>query len=51
MERVDQQFEQLPPIVPVDWGSMMTIGEYLPLVPMDDILVESLGLTKVYDTF
>jgi hypothetical protein len=48
---VDQQFEQLPPVVTVDWGSMMNTGEYLSWVPVDEILVESLGLTKAYDTF
>jgi hypothetical protein len=48
---VDQQFEELPPVVPDDWGSVMTTGEYLPWVPVDEILVESLGLTKAYDTF
>jgi hypothetical protein len=34
-----------------DWDSVMTTGEYLPWVPVDEILVESLGLTKAYDTF
>jgi hypothetical protein len=29
----------------------MTTGEYLPWVPVDELLVESLGLTKAYDTF
>jgi hypothetical protein len=48
---VDQQFERLPPVVPVDWGSVMTSGECLPWVSMDELLVESLGLTKAYDTF
>ena len=48
---VDQQLEELPPVVPDDWGSMMTTGEYLPWVSVDEILVESLGLTKEYDTF
>jgi hypothetical protein len=48
---VDQQFERLPPVVPDDCGSVMTTGEYLPWVLMDKLLVESLGLTKAYDTF
>jgi hypothetical protein len=30
---------------------MMTTGEYLPWIPVDELLVESLGLTKAYDTF
>jgi hypothetical protein len=38
------------PVVPDEWGLLMTIGEYLPWVLVDDILVESLGLTKAYDT-
>jgi hypothetical protein len=48
---VDQQLEDLPPIVPDDWGSMMTTDEYLPWVSVDETFVESLGLTKAYDTF
>jgi hypothetical protein len=48
---VDQQFEELSPVVPDDWGAVMTTGEYLPWVTMDEFLVESLGLTKAYDTF
>jgi hypothetical protein len=48
---IDQQFEELPSVVPVDWGSVMTTSEYLPWVPVDEILVQSLGLTKAYDTF
>jgi hypothetical protein len=48
---VEKQLEELPPIVPDDWGLVMTTGEYLPGVPMDELLVESLGLTKAYDTF
>jgi hypothetical protein len=34
-----------------DWGSVMTTGEYVPWLPVDELLVESLGLTKTYDTF
>jgi hypothetical protein len=48
---VDQQFEELPPVVPDEWGLVMTTGEYLPWVLVDEILFESLGLTKAYDTF
>jgi hypothetical protein len=29
----------------------MITGEYLPWVPVDELLVESLGLSKAYDTF
>jgi hypothetical protein len=48
---VDQQFEQLLPVVLDDWGSVMTTCEYLSWVPVDEILVESLGLNKAYDSF
>jgi hypothetical protein len=48
---VDQQFEELPLVVPDDWGSVMTTSEYLPWVSVDELLVESLRLTKAYDTF
>jgi hypothetical protein len=34
-----------------DWDSVMITGEYVPWVPVDELLVESLGLTKAYDTF
>jgi hypothetical protein len=34
-----------------DWDSVMITGEYVPRVLVDEILVESLGLTKAYDTF
>ena len=46
---VDQQFEELLLVVPDDWGSVMTTGEYVSWVPVDEILVESLGLTKACD--
>ena len=46
---MDQQFEELLSVVLDDWESMMIIGEYVPWIPMDEILVESLGLTKEYD--
>ena len=48
---IDQHFVELPPVVPNGWGSVMTTCEYLSWVPVDELLVESLGLTKVYDTF
>jgi hypothetical protein len=34
-----------------DWESVMITGEYLPWVPVDKLLVESLGLAKAYDIF
>jgi hypothetical protein len=33
-----------------DWDSVMIIGEYVPWVLVDELLVDSLGLTKAYDT-
>jgi hypothetical protein len=47
---VDQQLEGLLPIVLDDWDSMMSTREYL-WIPMDELLVKSLGLTKAYDIF
>jgi hypothetical protein len=43
--------QQLPPVIPIDWESVRNTGEYLPWVPVDELLVESLRLTKAYDTF
>jgi hypothetical protein len=48
---VEQQLEELLPVVLDGWDSMMTIGEYLSWISMDELLVESLGLTKACDTF
>ena len=43
--------EELLLIVLDGWDSMMTTGEYLSWIPMDELLVESLRLTKACDTF
>jgi hypothetical protein len=48
---VDHQMKGLLPIVLEDWDSMMTTREYLSWIPMDEFLVESLGLTKACDIF
>ena len=32
-------------------GDVMSTGDYLPWVSVDELLVKSLGLTKAYDTF
>jgi hypothetical protein len=48
---VYQQLEELLPIVPDDWGLVMTTGEQLSWIQMDELLVESLGLTKACDAF
>ena len=48
---VDQQLEELLSVVLDGWDSMMTTGEYLSWISMDELLVESLGLTKACDIF
>jgi hypothetical protein len=48
---VYQQLEELLPIVPDDWGLVMTTGKKLSWIPMDELLVESLGLTRACDAF
>ena len=48
---VYQQLEELLPIVPDDWGLVMTTSEQLSWVLVDVLLVESLGLTKVGGIF
>jgi hypothetical protein len=47
---VDQQSEGLFLVVLDGWDSVMTTGEHLSWIPMDELLVESLGLTKACDT-
>jgi hypothetical protein len=36
---VDQQLEELLSVVLDDWDSVMITGEYVPWIPVDDILV------------
>jgi hypothetical protein len=48
---VYQQLEEVLPIVPDDWGLVITTDEQLSWVPVDVLLVESLGLTKAGDIF
>jgi hypothetical protein len=43
--------EELLPIVLDGWDSVMTTAEQLSWILMDDLLVESLGLTKACDAF
>jgi hypothetical protein len=43
--------EELLLIVPDDWGLVMTTGEQLSWIPMDELLVESFVLTKACDVF
>jgi hypothetical protein len=47
---VDQQSEGLFLVVLDGWDSVMTTGEHLSWIPMDELLVKSLGLTKACDT-
>jgi hypothetical protein len=48
---VYQQLEELLPVVANDWGLVMTTREQLSWVPVDVILVKSLGLTKAGGIF
>jgi hypothetical protein len=48
---VDQQSEGLLMVVLDGWDSVMTTGEKLSWILMDELLVESLGLIKACDTF
>jgi hypothetical protein len=48
---IEPQIVELPTIVPDGWCLVMSTGDYLPWVLVDDLLVKSLGLTKAYDTF
>jgi hypothetical protein len=47
---VDQQSEGLLLVVLDGLDSVMTTGEHLSWIPMDELLVKSLGLTKACDT-
>jgi hypothetical protein len=48
---VEQQLEELLPVVLDGWDSVVSTGEYLSWIPMDELLVESLGLTQACDAF
>jgi hypothetical protein len=48
---IDQHFVELQTVVPDGWILVMSTGDYSPWVSVDELLVKSLGLTKVYDTF
>jgi hypothetical protein len=48
---VDQQLEELLLVALDDWGLEMTTYEYSSWISMDEILVESLGLTTTCDVF
>jgi hypothetical protein len=46
----DQQSEGLLLVVLDGWDSVMTTGEHISWISMDELLVKSLGLTKACDT-
>jgi hypothetical protein len=48
---IDLQLVEVPTIVPYGWCSVMSTKDYLPWVSMDELLVNSFGLNKAYDTF
>jgi hypothetical protein len=48
---VDQQSEGLLLVVLDGWDSVMTTGEQLSWILMDELLVESLGFTKACGAF
>ena len=48
---IDPKLVEVPTIVPDGWCLVMSTGDYLPWVSMDELLVTSFGLTKVYYTF
>jgi hypothetical protein len=47
---LDQQSEELLSFILNDSDSVMTTGEYLSCISMDELLVKSLGLAKACDT-
>ena len=47
---VEQPSKGLLPVVLDGGDSVMTTGEHLSWIPMDELLVESLGLSKECDT-
>jgi hypothetical protein len=48
---IDPQFVEIPIVIADGWCSVMSTGDYLPWVLVDELLVKSWGLTKAYDTF
>jgi hypothetical protein len=48
---IDPQLVEVLTVLLDGWCSMMSTGDYLPWVPMDELFVKSFGLTKEYDTF
>ena len=48
--KIDLQLVVVPTVVHDGWCSVMSTGDYLPWVLMDELLVKSFRLTKAYDT-
>ena len=48
---IEPQVVDIPTFVPDGWCSVMSTNDYLPWVPVDELLVKFLGLTKAYKTF
>jgi hypothetical protein len=48
---IDPQFVEIPIVVPDGWCSVMSTGDYLPWVLVDELLVKSLGLTKASQSY
>jgi hypothetical protein len=46
---VDPQLEELHLVVLDDWEPVMSTGEYVPWMPVDELLIDSLRLTKACD--
>jgi hypothetical protein len=47
---IEHQFMELLTGVPDGWILVMSIGDYSPWVPVDELLVKYMGLTNAYDT-
>jgi hypothetical protein len=48
---IDPQLVEIPTVVPDGWCLVMSTGDYLSWVSMDELLVKTFGLTKAYATF
>jgi hypothetical protein len=47
---IDQQVVELLTVVSDGWSLVMSTSDYSPWVPVDELLVKSLGLTKAYES-
>jgi len=48
---IDHRVVELPIVIPDGWILVMSTDDYAPWVPVDELLVKSLDLTKACDTF